>query len=125
MSALTEALPALAPSREQALCSTAGVNMGPDSDRYSNDPAWAEARAVCGDCRVIEACFRYALDHPQDTKDHVWAGFDPGQWAFIRKERRLPNARKPRVLTEEQVEANRVRRAARRAAQRETAAAVA
>ncbi|MGW0485797.1 WhiB family transcriptional regulator [Nonomuraea sp. NPDC003214] len=37
------------------------------------------AKAICGSCPIRQRCLDYALTHPAQTADGIWAGTTPDQ----------------------------------------------
>ena len=76
---------------EEAACR----GMGPDlfflneDEKSINIIKLAEARLVCGSCKVQKECLDFAMDN--NIKSGIWAGTTPLQRKGLRRERRNTN----------------------------------
>jgi len=59
---------------------------GPDGeDAVARAEREKQAKAVCAGCPVRVECLMYRLGYPYQRDDGIWAGFDGGQRAQLRR----------------------------------------
>ena len=76
--------------REQAAC--AGIDSEVFFPTSEEEPASEEAKAICAECPVREACLQYALATNQAAG--VWGGLDAGDRRRMRRRIRDRERRK-------------------------------
>lgn len=71
-------------------------NYDPDWWSSSDSHDRVAAQLACGRCPTRESCLAWALDHPTDAGDAIWAGTTPKRRTALRRQFRTATAEEPK-----------------------------